>query len=83
MGENDRKLGRKNTIKVVACCYPGDTDNKKRVRALLEDLHFDVTEIDPPACPKPNKKIPCFSFVVQMDLAKHIIDSLTTLIRSG
>jgi hypothetical protein len=68
-----------NEIKVIAYCYPRDMDNKEKVRALLKCIDSDITEIDPPDCAPPNKKIPCFSFMVEMDKAKYILNKLNEI----
>jgi len=69
-------MKRKMNIEIITYCYPGDVDNKEKARALLEYVGFDITEIDPPEEPSPNKKIPCFSFMVEMNKACIIIDLL-------
>ena len=64
---------QKNTIKIIAYCYPGDMDGKEKVRIYLKHVGIDITEIDPPDEPPLNKKIPCFSFMAEIAKAKHIL----------
>lgn len=67
---------QKNTIKIISYCYPWDMNSKEEVRTYLKHVGIGITEIDPPDAPPPDKKIPCFSFIVEMDKAKYIIDIL-------
>lgn len=72
--DKNKENSQKNTIKIIVYCYPGDVDGKEKARSLLK--YADITEIDLPDNPPPNKKISCFSFMAEMDKAPYIINAL-------